>query len=66
VTVLFPVLSGVAVLGSVTAADQPAAETGPEMDPPVAELDALHAHVSARFYGDQVVEMLTLHGQLSA
>jgi hypothetical protein len=66
VTVLFPVLSGVAVLGSVAAADHPAAETCPEVNPPVAELDALVAHGSGRFDGHQVLEVLTWHVQLSA
>jgi hypothetical protein len=30
--------TGVTVLGSITAADQPTAETGAEMNPPVPEL----------------------------
>jgi hypothetical protein len=66
VTLLFPVLSGVAILGGVTAADQPAAETDAEVNPPVPELDAFLAHASGRFDGNQVVEVLTRHGQWSA
>jgi len=56
---LFPVLSGVSVLGGVTAADQATDETGAEMDPPVPELDTLLAYVSRWLDRHQAVEVLT-------
>jgi hypothetical protein len=65
-TLLLPMLPGVAVLGGITASDLPTAEAATEMNPPFPELDTLLAYRRGRFHGHQVVEVLTGHVQLRA
>ena len=53
--------SGVLVLGVVAAADVTAAQAGAEMNPAVAEGDALVADVGRRVYGDDRHQMRAGH-----